>query len=41
MMGTSAITSVTSDIEQLKDEECYRQYRFKKNEVRTIAVFLG
>ena len=37
MMWKSAITSVTFDIDQLSDKDGYRQCRFKKNDVRTIA----
>ena len=40
MMRTSSITSITFSIDQLSDEECYRQHRFKKNDVRRIEVLL-
>ena len=40
MKRAAVITSIEFEFEGLSEEECYRQYRFKKDDVRKIESFL-
>ena len=41
MVRTSTVMKTVFDFENISEEECYRQYRFKKADIKTTEELLG